>query len=212
MKLCLTLILVLAGITPAVNKGVIISETAKYVCYEYTVIEKNTFPLYDSGSVVDYVQLKQIGKARVVDKYYEIVQALIDSACADGVTITVNSGYRSFEDQINIRRRYLKDKCKRDSIDYLIEAESTNFSPETARPGHSRHHSGIAYDFNTRVPEVYEWLKKNAHKFRFFRTVHTERWHWEYHPNICDKYHFIEEDHWSWKNRIKLTKKRYGKI
>lgn len=168
-----------------------------------------TYPLYDSGRIVDYSRIKLIGKAKVVDKYYCIIQALLDSACDQGVDIKINSGYRSFEDQVNIRRRYARDKhCKEDTA-HLLHAPSYEFYPETARPGHSRHHSGIAYDFNTKDPHVYKWLQLNAHKYKFFRTIDNERWHWEYIPNLNDPYYYVNKQHWSWRISYKIN--RYGK-
>jgi peptidoglycan hydrolase-like protein with peptidoglycan-binding domain len=53
-----------------------------------------------------------------------------------------------------------------------------------ARPGYSQHQLGLAIDFNTSDPGVYTWLKKNARKFGFVRTVPGEPWHWEYRAEL----------------------------
>jgi len=64
--------------------------------------------------------------------------------------------------------------------------------PATARPGSSKHGSGIAIDFNTGSRSkgnlntaVYIWLIKNSYKFGFVRTVSSEEWHFEYWPSAA---------------------------
>lgn len=204
MKLCLTLIIVL--LTVSLNEGEVTKRNIPKD-YEYKEPEKIIlYPLYDSGVIVDHVEVEAIGHARVVDKYYNRVKALIDAACAEGVNITINSGYRTFEDQLRIRKKYVRNKHCADDTVYLLTAPSGEFRPETGRPGHSRHHSGIAYDFNTKNPDVYKWLKINALKYGFVRTVPEERWHWEYLPNTCDAHHYVEKNHWSWKISYRINK------
>ncbi|HXQ35443.1 MAG TPA: M15 family metallopeptidase, partial [Anaerolineales bacterium] len=57
-----------------------------------------------------------------------------------------------------------------------------------AKPGHSNHQHGQAFDLNTRhnvfdgSDKVYEWLKANAPRHGFVRAVSNESWHWEYRP------------------------------
>lgn len=74
---------------------------------------------------------------------------------------------------------------------FLLEAPASAYKPATAAPNKSKHGSGIAVDFNTGGRDdfsplkenIYIWMCKNAYKFGFVRTVGTEEWHWEYHPN-----------------------------
>jgi hypothetical protein len=67
----------------------------------------------------------------------------------------------------------------------LFEAGQGN---RAALPGHSNHQHGQAFDLNTRhnifdgSDKVYEWLKANAPKHGFVRTVSDESWHWEFRP------------------------------
>jgi LAS superfamily LD-carboxypeptidase LdcB len=54
-----------------------------------------------------------------------------------------------------------------------------------AKPGNSNHQNGIAIDIAVAGAdgnEVYEWLKLNAPRFGFVRTVSGEPWHWEHDP------------------------------
>ena len=96
---------------------------------------------------------------------------LKDAADADNIQISINSAFRTFQRQADLRR--------------LFEAGQGNLA---AQPGHSNHQHGQAFDLNTRhnvfdgSDRVYEWLKLNGPKHGFVRTVNKESWHWEYRP------------------------------
>ncbi|MEM6698100.1 MAG: M15 family metallopeptidase, partial [Bacteroidota bacterium] len=60
-----------------------------------------------------------------------------------------------------------------------------NGGNKAAKPGRSNHQNGIALDIaNTKsgTSIVYQWLKENATKYGFVRTVKSESWHWVYLP------------------------------
>ena len=89
------------------------------------------------------------------------------------VEIVLVSGFRSYPEQVELRRRYLAGKGNK-----------------AARPGFSKHQNGSAIDLNTSGTSksegsgpVYHWLKKHAWRFGFVRTVPSEHWHWEYRPH-----------------------------
>jgi hypothetical protein len=96
---------------------------------------------------------------------------LKDAAEAENIQISINSAFRTFQRQADLRR--------------LFEKGQGNLA---AKPGHSNHQHGQAFDLNTRhnvfdgSDKVYEWLKKNGPKHGFVRTVSKESWHWEYRP------------------------------
>ena len=96
--------------------------------------------------------------------------AMAEAACADGVTIGVNSGFRSYPEQ-----------------KFLFEGRQRGlpgFAPAN-RPGNSNHQNGIAFDIDVNgggSNPVYVWLSQNATRFGILRTVRTEPWHWEYLP------------------------------
>ena len=96
---------------------------------------------------------------------------LKNAAEEDNVQLSINSAFRTFQRQAQLRR--------------LFEAGQGN---RAALPGHSNHQHGQAFDLNTRhnvfdgSDKVYEWLKANAPKHGFVRTVSDESWHWEYRP------------------------------
>jgi hypothetical protein len=96
---------------------------------------------------------------------------LKDAAEAENISISINSAFRTFQRQAALRK--------------LFEKGQGNLA---AKAGHSNHQHGQAFDLNTRhnvfdgSDKVYEWLKANAPKHGFVRTVSNESWHWEYRP------------------------------
>ena len=96
---------------------------------------------------------------------------LKEAAELENIQLSINSAFRTFQRQAELRR--------------LFEAGQGNLA---ARPGHSNHQHGQAFDFNTRhnvfdgSDKIYEWLKRNAPTHGFVRTVSNESWHWEFRP------------------------------
>ena len=90
-----------------------------------------------------------------------------DAADVDGVYLQAWSGFRSNEKQKE-----------------LYDAWKGGYGNPAAKPGYSNHQTGRAIDINLLgVPkETFAWLKKNAGRYGFRRTVPSEPWHWEYFP------------------------------
>lgn len=82
------------------------------------------------------------------------------AAAREGLTLTIASGYRSYDYQSQLYQRY----CNQDG-----KAAADRYS---ARPGHSEHQSGLAIDVNyagdafTNTPEA-KWLAENSWKYGF---------------------------------------------
>lgn len=168
------------------------------------VLQDIYYPVYDSGFVVDSTQVYLFeDDVKITKKMYNVLKTMLDSAFADSVHIRINSSYRTFEEQYTCRMRNVRYRHLVYDSTFLLEAESKYFRPITAKPGHSNHQKGIAFDFNTSDAEVFKWLKINAIKHGFVRTVKQERWHWEYHPDVINIYEFVKETHWSWKIKEK---------
>lgn len=108
-------------------------------------------------------------------------------ARTDGLLLRVNSAYRSSQKQKTLYVAYIKALGKWDKAGKVGKRPSI-----VAPPGKSNHERGIAVDINrangdnltTPEPDspIDNWLKLNAHKYGFFRTVPSEPWHWEYRP------------------------------
>ena len=113
-------------------------------------------------------QLKYVS-ADVAPFYLQLVNA----AEADGVILPLRSGFRTYAKQEYLYNGYIKG------------LHGFNLA---AKPGFSNHQDGFAYDFVISGYEgnpLYDWLKKNAPKHGFVRTVNKEPWHWEYRPDVA---------------------------
>jgi len=108
---------------------------------------------------------------------------MIDAAKNDGLTISA-TGFRTRDEQIALRRQ----NCG--TGDYNIyEKPSTQCNPHTARPGQSRHESGLALDFmcnglgfinpNKRPGTLtcFSWMSRTANQYGF-KNYRAEPWHW----------------------------------
>jgi D-alanyl-D-alanine carboxypeptidase len=88
------------------------------------------------------------------------LDALIAGAALDGVNLWVKSGFRSYETQKTLYNNYVARDGKEMADTY------------SARPGHSEHQTGLAFDMNSTAnsfagtPEA-EWLSANCHKYGF---------------------------------------------
>jgi soluble lytic murein transglycosylase-like protein len=84
------------------------------------------------------------------------------AARADGVALTVNSGFRSDAEQARLF--------------------AANPNPKwVARPGTSLHRLGTELDIGP--PTAYGWLAANAPRFGFVKRYSWEPWHWGYTRN-----------------------------
>ena len=83
------------------------------------------------------------------------------AAHADGVRLSLTSGFRTMAEQKRLYNCYTSRSCNGGNL--------------AARPGHSNHQSGLAVDISTS-----SWLTRNASRFGFVRTVSRESWHYEY--------------------------------
>lgn len=99
--------------------------------------------------------------------YLKMAKAARDEA---NLTILINSAFRTFQRQAELFQIF------------------QNGGNRAAEPGTSNHQHGQAFDLNTEhnvfngTDKIYEWLRRNAPKHGFIRTVNNESWHWEYRP------------------------------
>ncbi|MEE4163185.1 MAG: M15 family metallopeptidase [Woeseiaceae bacterium] len=115
--------------------------------------------------------------------------AMADAAAADGVTLLLVSGFRSWEYQARLIRKKLNAG---QSIEEILTVN--------AAPGFSEHHTGRAIDIaspgSRPLTEEFEssdgfrWLTRNAARFGFRMSyprdnalgIIYEPWHWTWHP------------------------------
>ena len=129
---------------------------------------------YTDGKPIGNKQCVKIDGNPVVvetaEKYYKMKYA----AENDRVNLSINSGFRTYEEQEYFYNCYLTKSCNNGNL--------------AMPPGYSNHENGLALDINYHGPN-YEWLSSNASKFGFVRTVESEKWHWEYRPGSkCNYY------------------------
>lgn len=162
-----------------------------------------TYNTYRNGNITGITTVSFLTGQKVADVYKDKIQALITGAKLDNVVVTIGSGFRTQDEQITERIKNVKDKSRKTDMNYIMSEPSSSFYPVTARPGYSNHQSGQAVDFNvTGFPEVYKWLVRNAIKFGFIRTVLSERWHWEYLPNIKDQFAVVPKTDLTWDHLV----------
>jgi peptidoglycan hydrolase CwlO-like protein len=107
------------------------------------------------------------------------VQALLNAAANDGVSLCAVSGWRSPEEQIDLRREH----CG--SSNYAIYyMPASQCSPPTARPGSSMHERGLAIDFSCNGGgairygnSCWNWLAAHANDYGLYN-LPSEPWHW----------------------------------
>ena len=160
--------------------------------YSNTIIVNKYYLLkedYVPENLVDISSLYAWGTGKQATE--ETLNAFIEmqKACKEetGITLMINSSYRSYEDQVRVYDYYKKlyDEIYADSI--------------AARPGHSEHQTGLALDifsYTDRLQktfaegQTYEWLKNNCYKYGFIirypegkesiTGFAPESWHYRY--------------------------------
>lgn len=97
----------------------------------------------------------------------DALKKMTDAAKTDGLTLTLESGYRSYSFQVNLYNTYVKQQGQA-----VADTQS-------ARPGYSEHQTGLAADLggttnpSCNVEQCYadtqegKWLAANAYKYGF---------------------------------------------
>lgn len=165
---------------PACGVGDVPAWHGQLTDWQITLLD-TTYTLSSSYVPLDLVPVAQAGfteddkvRAFVIDD----LRRLNSAALADHITLTINSAYRSYDDQAAI---FAKAQASFGSSLAALAA---------AKPGHSEHQLGTAIDFGAAV-EGTNWLAANAWKFGFlssfppdsspaFTCYKYEPWHYRY--------------------------------
>lgn len=127
----------------------------------------------------------------------EAFQAMKAAAKEDGVTLHLQSGYRSVEYQDGLFQRQIQ-KWKDTGMD--TEAATEKAKTVVTPPGHSEHNCGLAADINSpeyyaleepfKNTKAYAWLCEHAEAYGFILRYPKEKeavtgiiyepWHWRY--------------------------------
>ncbi|MTI94258.1 MAG: hypothetical protein FH749_02050 [Firmicutes bacterium] len=131
------------------------------------VLKTTSLGQFVPGDLVDIPsRMKQNPSAnrQVRMEVLEHLEQMWEAAQVDGVTLLVNSAYRSYQTQVNLFTNYARQHG---------EEAANRFS---ARPGQSEHQLGTAVDFGGTDrdfsagfadTEPGQWLLANAHRFGF---------------------------------------------
>lgn len=142
----------------------------------------------------DYIpeNLETISKQYALDNMQLVNYAknafekMAKNAKQENLSIIAMSTYRSYEYQVNLYNRYVKQDGKEKADTY------------SGRPGYSEHQTGLAVDIyngkenytNFEVTKEFQWMQENAHKYGFIlrfpknKVKQTgyeyESWHYRY--------------------------------
>lgn len=158
----------ITGIAPGKCTVTVTSTDNPAVCAQVSVnIGAGITPTYIDGILI-------VNKTYALPKSYapgwdaeasNQIWVMFAAAQAEGLSMRVQSGYRSYVDQSIIYNGYVAKDGQEAADRY------------SARPGHSEHQSGLAFDLNTNYydglttefgnsPEG-KWLAENCHKYGF---------------------------------------------
>lgn len=141
---------------------------------------------YAPDDIVDVSNWYSYSGIKTRSVTYEAFKEMYNAAKKDGITIIINSGYRSYEAQKKVYNEYKDSK----GVEY---ADSY-----AARPDFSEHQSGLSLDIITYgasgetfdQTDAFKWLSKNAYKYGFILRYPKgkeditgysyESWHYRY--------------------------------
>ena len=100
-----------------------------------------------------------------------------DAAKAQGVTLKLNTAYRTMPHQ-----RRLWDTYQTNLAAWERGGRQGKKPTPAAKPGWSNHQMGLALDVESAngTNAAFHWLTANAGQYGFKRTVASEPWHWEF--------------------------------
>ena len=128
---------------------------------EHKIEEKNGMTFVDGILIVNKTYSLPAdydpGTSAVAQNAFDKMAA---AAAKDGITLFINSGYRSYQEQVNLYNSYAYERGTE-------EADKVS-----SRPGHSEHQTGLTFDVNTTelsfegTPEAI-WLEKHCAEYGF---------------------------------------------
>lgn len=124
---------------------------------------KRKVKAYSGGKIMGDIEVVRIDGKLVEVNTAEMFLRMKKEAAKDGITLRIQSGFRTMEEQVRLYAKY--------------KSGTGNLA---AKPGRSNHQNGIALDIVNEPKQIVYWLRRNAKRFGFYERVKTEDWHWEY--------------------------------
>jgi hypothetical protein len=121
-------------------------------------------PAYSGGQAIGNIDVIHIGDKPVARRTAGAFLVLRQRAAEAGVTVTINSGFRTMDEQQYFYDCYRTGKCNNGNL--------------AARPGYSNHQDGRALDLSGSTGALDSVIAKNGLEWQ--RTVEGEPWHYEY--------------------------------
>lgn len=121
-------------------------------------------PSYSGGQKIGEVDVVRIGNKRVTIKTAHAFLLLQKKADAEGIDVSINSGFRTMSEQQYFYDCYKSKKCNSGNL--------------AARPGYSNHQNGRALDLGGERAALNRLIEREGLDWR--RTVSKEPWHYEY--------------------------------
>lgn len=164
--------------------------TTKLLVNKYYYLKEDYVP----DNLVELTTTYSKGGISLVKEVALAFQELVDKAKADGYQIRAMSAYRSYQYQVNLYNRYVRQDGQ--------EAADTY----SARPGFSEHQTGLCVDVDDRVKsftdfentESFKWMQENAYLYGFvlrfpkgkenITGYDYESWHYRYVGKEIAKY------------------------
>ena len=150
----------------------------------YSIVVENGVTYIDGVLIVNKTYSLPVDYGNgLTDEVSTAFQKMKDAASKDGITLSIISGYRSYDRQATIYHNYVQRDGKSEADTY------------SARPGHSEHQSGLAFDLNSLESSFAntkegKWLNEHAYQYGFIlrypkgKTNETgyvyEPWHFRY--------------------------------
>ncbi|MCX7773219.1 MAG: M15 family metallopeptidase, partial [Clostridia bacterium] len=143
------------------------------------------------------VELADFEGGQVDERILEVCKQMFKDAKADGISLVLVDGYRSYNRQKQIYQRKVESFVKKGYSRADAEIKAATI---TARPNTSEHQTGLALDIVTSSYKVmdkgfsktkaYQWLSENASRYGFtlrykkgkedITKVIYEPWHWRF--------------------------------
>jgi hypothetical protein len=121
-------------------------------------------PAYSGGQQIGTVDVVRIGNKRVTVKTAHAFLHLQRLADAQGIDVSINSGFRTMSEQQYFYDCYKTKRCNNGNL--------------AAKPGYSNHQNGRALDLGGDRAQLNRLIERNGLDWR--RTVAKEPWHYEY--------------------------------
>ena len=132
------------------------------------------------------------GKMELEQKTLSAFIVMMQAAEKDGKHILINSGYRSYKDQVEVQQEYLQAYGQNYVDNYV------------SKPGFSEHQTGLSIDVASRDTSIfvesdeYDWMMENAYLYGFILRYpkskeeitgyKCEAWHYRYVGKEIAKY------------------------